>query len=122
MMSFLVSEMPLAVTRWSSRPLRADDHFGMLAHPFSPRGHHFLFFGLPYRWIGFRPIRHHRSGDEIEDEKLCILDSVMAFPFARFWRLVSTVRGCRLFFRERLQAGRPAASDAIDRPLILLHW
>ena len=48
----------------------------------------------------------------------------MPFPFARFWRLVSTVRGCRLFFRERLQAGKASGerrhrSSAYPSPLVI---
>src|SRR5262245_48026109 len=42
----------------------------MLIHPLSPCHLHFLLFGLPCRGIGFRPIRHDRNGDEVQDEKL----------------------------------------------------
>src|SRR3954471_17485836 len=62
--------------------LCTNNHFGMLAHPFPPCCLHFLFFSLPYRGIGFRPVGHHRGWDEIKYKKLLFGCVGHGFSFA----------------------------------------
>src|SRR5258708_26641251 len=66
-----------------------NNHFGMLAHPFPPCCLHFLFFSLPYRGIGFRPIRHHCDWDEIQDKKLLFgcVGHVFSFRLAGWFKI-----------------------------------